>query len=570
MQARLKIVAAVFLLAFVALTARLFYWQIIKGKVLSYQARGQYEADKELSAPRGNILAQDGSYLTARAEAYLVYAEIPKLTSSPKTIAEKLAHLFVEDIEDKEALLIEIDRIVSLLTKKDIVWIALKQKVSPEVKKNIEAMGLSGIGFERGETRIYPEASSAAQLLGFVGKDDQGEDKGYFGLEGYYDLSLTGKPGFIVREKDAKGIPILIGSSKEVSAISGVDLLTSIDKRIQLLVEERLKEGIEKYGAKAGSVIVMEPFTGAILAMSSQPSYDPLTYWKFSDELFKNPVVSDSFEPGSVFKILVMAAALDTNAVEPDSKCDACSGPLKVDKYLIETWDRKYYPDSTMTDIIVHSDNVGMAFVGQKLGADRLYDYLNKFGIGSLTGVDLQGEASPKLRDKGNWSIVDLATASFGQGVALTPIQMIKASSIIANGGYVITPHVVNKLEKDGWSQDVTPKTGEKVLSDEAVADIKAMMVEAAKYGESKWTYLRGFSVAGKTGTAQIPIAGHYDEEKTMASFVGFSPAQKPKFIMFVSLREPSSSPWASETAAPLWYSIAKDLFPYFGIQPQD
>jgi len=267
---------------------------------------------------------------------------------------------------------------------------------------------------------------------------------------------------------------------------------------------------------------------------------------------------------------VIMASALDAKAVEPDTVCDICSGPVKVDKYLIETWNRKYNPGSTMTDVIVHSDNVGMTFVGEKLGADTLYDYLKKFGIGSLTEVDLQGEATPKLRDKGTWSIVDLATATFGQGIAITPIQLIKAVGTIANGGRLITPHMVLKLQKEGWEEGVAPASGEKILSDQAVADITAMMVEAAQYGEAKWTYQRGFSVAGKTGTAQIPIAGHYDENKTIASFIGFSPAAKAKFIMLITLKEPQTSQWASETAAPLWYSIARELFPYFGIQPEN
>jgi cell division protein FtsI/penicillin-binding protein 2 len=265
-----------------------------------------------------------------------------------------------------------------------------------------------------------------------------------------------------------------------------------------------------------------------------------------------------------------MAAALDAKAVEPDTICDVCAGPVRVDKYTIETWNQQYNPDSSMTDIIVHSDNVGMTFVGSKLGAEALYGYLDKFGIGKLTGIDLQGEATPALREKGSWSIVDLATASFGQGVAITPIQMIKAGAIIANGGRVVSPHVVTKLEKDGWREDISGKVGEKVLSDEAASQIKAMMVEAAKNGEAKWTYQRGFSVAGKTGTAQIPISGHYDAEKTIASFIGFSPAQNHKFIMLITLKEPTTSPWASETAAPLWYAIARDLFPYFGIQPEN
>ena len=303
--------------------------------------------------------------------------------------------------------------------------------------------------------------------------------------------------------------------------------------------------------------------------MVSFPSYDPLKYYDYGDEYFKNPAVSDTFEPGSIFKVLVMASALDAGVLKPDTKCDICSGPLKIDKYSIETWNNKYYPDSTMIDVIVHSDNIGMVYVGQKLGEDMMYDYLDKFGIGSPTGIDLQGEVAVPLRKKDTWNIVDLSTASFGQGVTVTPIEMIKAVSVLANKGYSPTPQVVDKLSGDNWEEDIKPKK-EKVISEEAVNEITAMMVEAAKSGESKWINIKGFKVAGKTGTAQIPIAGHYDAEKTIASFIGFAPAGDAKFIMLVTLKEPSSSPWASETAAPLWYSIAKDLFLYFGIQPEN
>jgi len=570
MNTRLKIVTLVFLIAFLALTVRLFFWQIIKSKDLSVAARAQYQSGKLLSAPRGNILAKDGTWLVARGEAFRVYAALPDLTDSPKKIAEALAPFFIPDASDRASLLTEIDRLEGLLSKKEIVWVALKEKVPISVKKNIEALKVSGIGFEIQEDRVYPEASTAAHLLGFVGKNEEGGDVGYFGLEGYYNLSLSGKPGFEALEKDAAGVPILLGDSSEITAIGGVDLLTHIDKTVQRLLEKRLLEGMEKYGASGGTGIVMNPKTGAILAMSSYPSYDPETYYDFGNSFFKNPAVSDSFEPGSVFKVLIMAAALDAKAVEPDTKCDICAGPLKVDKYTIETWNKEYRSDSDMVDVIVHSDNVGMAFVGSRLGADKLYDYLDRFGIGSLTGIDLQGEASPRLRERGTWNIVDLATASFGQGVAVTPIQMIKAVSAIANGGRVVRPQVVDKLLGESWEEEIKPEIGERVISEETAKAVTAIMVLAAKEGEAKWTHLKGFSVAGKTGTAQIPIAGHYDEEKTIASFIGFAPSDKPKFIMLVTLREPQTSPWASETAAPLWYSIAKDLFPYFGVQPEN
>ena len=572
MHSRIKLLATVFYLSFFLLISRLFFWQVIKGKSLASQARAQYQKSEIITASRGNLLSSDESYLAGREEAYLVYAYLPEVVEEPGKIADQLAPLFVDkDVDEKDIMILEeAGRIKSALNAEDAVWIPLKHKVSYENRVNIEALKIEGVGFEEEEKRVYPEASSAAHLLGFLGKDDDGNDIGYFGLEGFYDLILSGKGGYLSRESDATGLPILFGSLREANAVSGVDLITFIDKTIQHTVENALVVGLEKYGASSGTVIVMDPKTGGIMAQASYPSYDPAFYQKYTDELFKNPAVSTSFEPGSVFKILVMAGALDEGLVKPDTKCEVCGGPLPVDRYLIETWNQVYRPDSNMIDVIVNSDNVGMAWVAQKLGPERLYDYLDKFGIGKLTDIDLQGEWAPKLREKGTWNVVDVTTAGFGQGVAVTPIQMIRAAGAIANDGVIVKPKVVKKLLGVGWEEDVKIEGGERIISKKAAEEITGMMIEAAKNGEAKWTHLRGFSVAGKTGTAQIPIAGHYDEDKTIASFVGFAPADNPKFIMLVTLNEPTSSPWASETAAPLWYSIAKDLFLYFSIQPEN
>lgn len=563
---RFKITLGIFALLFLAITSRLFYWQVVKGADLKKEASYQYKGTKTITAPRGNIFASDGTWLAVMRTNWLLFAELPKIDKSSKEIANLLAPLFVEDnFEERdqyrEALLLETEKIQSALDRKGVVWVPVKRKIPSEVKEKIEDLNIKGLGFEPEETRYYPEGSSSAQLLGFVGKDNDGNDTGYFGLEGYYNISLSGKDGFLQREKDLTGVPILTGGLSEIASIPGTDITTHIDKRIQNSVEEKLKEGLERYGAKEGSVIVMDPNTGAILGMGSYPSFDPAKYSEFDGSLYKNPAISDTFEPGSVFKVIVMAAGLDAKVIEPETICDICDKPYKVDKYFIETWDRKYHPDSTMTDVLVHSDNVGMSFIAQKLGSDTMYDYLDKFGIGKLTNIDLQGESNIKLRPKGTWNIVDLATSSFGQGVSTTPIQIIRASAAIANGGYLVSPKVVNtgeNIEKN------------RIISEEAANKATLMMIESAKHGESKWTDLKGFSVAGKTGTAQIPIAGHYDAEKTIASFIGFAPANNPKFIMLVTLKEPQSSQWASETAAPLWYSIAKDLFNYFGIQPEN
>ncbi len=568
MQNRLRIVGLFFALGAIFVLGRLFFWQVIKGGELASQARNQYLNSQRLLAQRGSILSSDGTWMAASVDGWLLYAQPKNITKEPRMVANELAPLTV-DANDKDELLKEAMRLEGLL-EKDSSWIPLKHKISPDVKKNIEALDISGLGFEYEETRFYPEGSSSAQLMGFVGKDEKGNDKGYFGLEGYYDLSLSGSPGYTERESNAVGIPLLTGTSKEVTALRGVDLFTHLNKTIQLLVENKLKEGVEKYGALAGTAIVMDPSDGGILAMASFPSYDPYYYYDFGDEFFKNPAISDSFEPGSIFKPVIMSSALDAGVVEPDTKCDICDGPLKIDKYVIGTWDDKYYEDSTMLDVIKHSDNVGMSFVGLKMGGEKLYEYLSKFGFGSPTGIDLQGEGNPALREKGTWGDVDVATASFGQGIAVTPIQMTVAITTIARGGVPVKPEVVDKVEMDSWSEDIKPEEGQRVISKKAAKEITEMMVEAAKQGEAKWAIPKGFSIAGKTGTAQIPVSGHYDAEKTIGSFVGFAPPEKPKFVMLVTLREPKSSQWASETAAPLWFDIARELFPYLGIQPEN
>jgi len=590
MNWRLKALSVTFILGFLLIALKLFYWQIIKGPLLASKAREQQTSGTSVIAPRGNILSSDNSPLVASTNSWLAYAYLPDIINSPENIAKSLAPFFVdldleeirskkkelsenkeeetEEINEKKLITDEVKRLEKLLSNTNTTWVPLKKRINSSIKNNIEALHISGIGFDKKIARFYPEGSMSAHILGFMGKDDEGQNKGYFGLEGYYDLTLKGKKGFLEREASALGIPILIGRSKISSAKKGVDLVTHIDKFVQLKVENKLEKALETYGAKKGTIIVINPQNGGVIAMASLPSYEPKRYYEYTNEIFRNPAISDSFEPGSIFKPVIMAAALDAGVVDPDTKCDICDKPLKVDKYYIKTWNDEYESNRTMTDVIVHSDNVGMAFVGSKLGAKKLYNYLNEFGFGELTQIDLQGEMTPALRKKSDWSYVDVATVSFGQGIAITPIQMINAIVTIARGGTPITPQVVDKLRLEDWEKDIKPREGKRVISQKAAEEITKMMVAAAEKGEAQWTTLRNFKIAGKTGTAQIPVQGYYDEEKTIASFVGFAPADNPRFVMLVTLQEPQSSPWASETAAPLWFSIAKDLLSHFSIQP--
>ncbi len=564
---RIFLVKSFFLLFFFAIIARLFYWQVVKAEYLQAQAEDQHFTDVKTQALRGNIFFSDGAILTSSNPSFSVFAN-PKLISKEAVtnFAYSLAKVLREEREDVDEVAKDF---ISKLSK-DLYWVRLKNRISLEQKKEVESLNLPSIGFEQTSSRFYPEGSSSAHLLGFVGSSGNGESKGYFGLEGYYDGELKGMSGLVRHEKDALGLPIIIGSFLTSQAKNGKDLTLNLDRTVQYIVEQSLKSGMEKYGAKAASAVVMDPKTGNVLALAAFPAYDPQSYVDFPKEYYKDSVVANQYEPGSTFKVLVMAAALNEDLVKPDTKCDICSGPVSLGGFLIRTWNNQYRPDLTLTDVIIHSDNTGMVFVGKKLGLDRFYLYLENFGFGNSTDIDLQDEFSPGIRQKKAWREIDLATASFGQGIAVTPIQMVRAVAAIANGGYLMEPHVVKKISDENGVFEIKPKIIRQVIKEPTAQQIKEMMVAAVEKGEANFVRLKGFKIAGKTGTAQIPVAGHYDPDQTIASFVGFAPADDPKFVMLVRYDQPSSSIFGAETAAPTFFEIAKQLFTYYKIAPTE
>lgn len=559
-----------FFLFLVAIILRLSWWQIIKADQLQAQAEAQHFQNTKVSAIRGNIYYSDGSVIASSNPSFLLYG-LPKTIKPDEKVdlAYKLAKLLVKDEEDKQEIESLAKDIINNLSR-DLYWVQLSKNVDIETKKKIDDLHLSGIGFEEGSSRFYPEGSSSAQLLGFVGSDTSGKNVGYFGIEGFYDGELKGVEGFLKNERDAQGLPILTGNFFQTKAKNGKDLNLYLDRSVQYIVENALKNGLEKYGAKGGLAIVMNPKDGGIISMASFPSYNPAHFLDYPKEYYKNPAVALTFEPGSTFKVLVMAAALNEYLLKPDTVCDSCDGPIQIGGFTIRTWNNKYFPNITMKDVIVHSDNTGMVFVGKKLGQDKLYSYIEKFGFGRLTNIDLQDEASSDLRDKNEWREIDLATVSFGQGIAVTPIQMVTAVACLANGGKLMEPHIVKSIVDEGKTFEIKPKLISEVVSDSTARVITEIMVKAVSEGEAKWTKLAGFKIAGKTGTAQIPIAGHYDPNKTIASFVGFAPADDPKFVMLVIYDQPTSSIYGSETAAPTFFEIAKELFNYYKIAPTE
>lgn len=539
----------------------------MQGEFLQSQAENQHFTDTKIDAVRGSILFSDGSILVSSNPVFTLYGLPKTINLDQKTkIAYSLAKAFSEDPKDVDDVAKDL---ISKLSQ-DLYWVSLKKNVSVEQKKQIESLNLQGIGFDQGSSRFYPEGSSSAHILGFLGSDAKGLGKGYFGLEGHYDGELRGVSGLVRNEKDAMGLPILIGDFSTNEARNGKKLILNIDRSVQFIAERSLKVGIEQYGAKAGSIVIMDPKTGGILALASYPNYDPFKYFNFPKEYYRNSVVADQYEPGSTFKVLAMAAVLNEDLVKPDTHCDICSGPVSMGGFTIRTWDNKYFPDSTLSDVIVHSDNTGMVFVGRKLGLDKFYSYLENFGFGQPTNIDLQDESSPDIRPKSDWREIDLATVSFGQGIAVTPIQMVRAVAVIANGGNLMEPHVVKEIKDDSGTFEIKPKVIRQVLKNSTAQMVKEMMVAAVEQGEAKFFRIKGFKVAGKTGTAQIPVAGHYDANKTIASFVGFAPADNPRFVMLVRFDEPSASIFGAETAAPTFFEIAKQLFLHYKIAPTE
>ena len=555
-MARLQTITTFIIVAFGIVSVRLFYWQVIAHDSLKTLADSQHFYRLEIPPARGEILASDRSPLVTNQTAYLVFGE-------KKDIEDE------KDYDEKLALVLEEDEAsVSAQFESNDIWVPIQHQVEADKVDKIKALELKGIGFEREDKRFYPESSMAAHLLGFVGKDELARPKGYFGLEGFYNKELAGQSGFLLQERDAFGDPIVIGKIDRIEPKHGRSLVLYLDKTIQFIAETKLKKALEKYGAKAGIVIVMDPETGGILASASYPNYDPLTFNDFPGDYYKNPVVADTYEPGSTFKPLVMAKAFDLDVLKPNDRFDE-SGPVAVSGYSIKTWNNEYHGDISMSEILKYSSNVGMVYVSNKLGKENLHSLLKDIGLGKRTDIDLQEEAETVMRDEAEWRDIDLATASFGQGIAVTPIQMIRAISAIANGGILMEPHVVKEIiTPEGRTIAIPPKELKRLYKAPTAKVMGELMVDAVEHGEAKWTVIKGFRIAGKTGTAQVPVAGHYDEEKTIASFVGFGPVEKPRFVMLVTLREPTSSPWGSETAAPLFFDIANELFPYLGIYP--
>jgi len=580
---RVKFLAGVFLFSIVVIAARLFYWQVMDGDNLARAAASQRSLTRQIPAERGKILASDGKILVGNESGYLLFASTVDLKDSPGSVAKLLAPIILaSQTEDQTGLDLPKDVEVPKLELKDLekslanklatpdnYYIPLAHRLKQKYADQIDALKIFGLGLDPEPRRIYPEGSLLATTLGFVGAASSGEPQGYFGLEGFYNNELAGRSGVERLERDAAGNPILIGQIDTLPPQDGRTVTTSIDRYVQLVVEKHLREGVAKYGAKKGTAVVLDPKTGAVLASVTWPSFDPRGWQYFTKDFYKDGAVSETYEPGSTFKVLGMAAGLDLGMVNPETVCTECGGPFKVQGQEIHTWNNQYYPTGeTMTKVLEHSNNVGMAWLATKIGKDKFYSYAKAFGVGEPTGVDIQGEEAGVFYQLKDIAPIDLATMAFGQGFTTTALKILQIMSAVANGGVLTEPHVVTKLTDAGRDIPVQLAAPKQVIKPETARVLTQMLASAVEHGEARRLVPAGYRVAGKTGTAQVPVAGHYDPNKTVASFVGFAPAEDPKFAMIVKYDQPTTTPFGATTAVPTFMDITKELFGYFGVAP--
>ncbi|MBI5955232.1 MAG: penicillin-binding protein 2 [Chloroflexi bacterium] len=437
----------------------------------------------------------------------------------------------------------------------------LKKSYQEQVEEGLPG-ALTGLEFKAHPQRSYPENSLASNVIGFVSR----EGRGYFGVEEKYDTLLAGNPvqAFVPTDPNkAFEIP---------RVLNGTTLVLTVNRDLQAAAEQILDESLDTYGAQGGVIAIMDPRNGEMLAMAVTPRMDLNQFWNYGSIYNKasdfNPIISKPYEPGSVLKILTMAAALDSGTVTPGTTY-LDTGSVLVGGAIIQNWNQEPWGVQDMTGCLRHSLNVCMATISTQMGAGTFYGYMDAFGFGHLTGVDMAGEAAGRLKLPGDadWYPVDLGTNSFGQGLSATPIQMMMAASSIANRGQTVTPHTLYAMVRDGRQYNVPAQFAGSPISEQTALTLSEMLANSLE-SEGSLALLPGYRIAGKTGTAQIPVNGFYDSTQTNASFIGWGPVDDPQFMIYVWLERPSASIWGSETAAPVFGEMAERAVVLLDIPP--
>ena len=535
---------------------QLVRWQVVEHKHLVSIAQAQVmPQDKGYVPVRGEIMDRRHHLLVIDIFEYSLWAspgEVRKNNDVWRISAQLAPMLGMTRDEIAKPLL------------SDRPYVLLAHHVHHQVWKGIESsesLNMLGFNWEIEPKRMYPEGPLGAHVLGFVNAGHEG----YYGVEGFYDQQLVSKaPNRPSSSEDG----LISALYRPLEVQTGHKLVLTIDRTIQYVVEKELIRALKTYKAQSGTIIVMAPRTGAILAMASYPTFDPNHFMDTPQERFANPAISQQYEPGSVFKVVTIAAGIDSGTITPRTTFND-TGDLEVGGRPIYNWDRGRHGMVDMTEVLGKSLNTGAAYVSMTLGKNRFYTYIRRFGFGSLTTVDMAGEipGTAKLPGDGEWHESDLGTNAFGQGIAVTPLQMLNAVAAIANRGQLMRPYVVSQIIDGDQVIDVEPAVVRRAISTSTAEQVTAMMVQAVErdIGEADTP---GYTVAGKSGTAEIPTLGGYKSEETIASFVGYAPAYDPKFVVLVKIDRPHTSPWGSQVAAPVFRRIAQFLFNYMDIPP--
>jgi cell division protein FtsI (penicillin-binding protein 3) len=554
---RMSVVLFVATLCFSTAVVQAVRLQVYQAEELSNRARKEYARALTLLPQRGDIADRRGRRLASSVEVYSLYAESIRI-DDPKPVAQKLSKLLDLDY---------LKTYEKLSSKRWFVWI--KRKLTPTQKAEVAELNIPALRFVPETKRIYPNRELASHVLGFVGVDG----KGLEGLELKFEGDLRGAKGSIPIYRDRLGRTVYREESPERFQPAGGNLVLTLDKTLQYRMENALRKAVTEQRAKSGMAVMMDPWTGEIMALSVFPSYDPNLFWKYPAANRRNRVVVDCFEPGSTMKVFTAMMAVENGSVRPGEAIYCENGRYKVGGHVV----RDTHPHEwlTLDRIIQVSSNIGALKVGMRLKKPVLYEGLRAFGFGEPTGIDLPGETKGLLRPVGNWVTIDFATICFGQGVSISPLQLVTAMSAVANGGMIMRPHVVKHLEDPNGKiiRTFAPQPVRRVVSEKTAKIVGEMLKKVTEHGGTgSRAAVEGYKVAGKTGTAQKvdPSTGRYSGRNFVSSFVGYFPADAPVAALLVMIDEPRKATYGGLVAAPVFKDIAEQTIPYLGIKPDE
>ena len=546
----------------VVLLARLVQLQVVKHEEYAAAARDELDGSVIVYARRGAILDRNGNVLAMSVDTWDIYVSKPAWAAA----AASNPGLLLADLIDRSA-----DDIAFALNRASGINVRVAKDVDYDTGIAIDALGLPGVSLAPNSARSYPEGDLAAGLLGITGDDNIG----LAGLEVSYNDILQGKPGTAVFERDTVGEPIPFGHYVAEEPRPGKDIVLTIDRSLQRLAEETLEDAIRKHEAVGGAVIIMVPSSGEILALASSPGIKYSTLDLSSREgveLLRNPAVSDVYEPGSVMKTITAAAAIDVGVVSPNTEY-VDTGSVEVFDHTIVNWDDRVYGTQTMTGVLQHSINTGSVFMVQELGQPNFHRYLDAFGFGSPTGIDMPGEARGIIRTPAqpDYSPLDVLTQSFGQSISVTPLQMMAAYAAVINGGELVRPYLVKAIaDPDGTCEKIESEVLGQPITGATSATMREMLQAVVEPGGYRHNGKpRDYSAGGKSGTANVPIPNGYDDTQ-ITSFIGFAPAQSPEILVLVKLDRNADLLTGTQAAAPIVASLLNQCLQYLGVEPDD